>query len=328
MRRQTALILFFSVSLLSAAACSSDRMNAVAFYVPKGQVSERLVSESRIASTTAYGLYRSGQYLRALASYETSLSNLQMIDHEQEIANVRHNMASVHIALGNYRQAQNELDQALEANRRFGFAARVALNLAACGTIAERQKKPDDALAKYLEALRILQANEGAPGDIAQQYNNIGYVLRALKKHDEAIRYFTVGLRFSIPENLYGLIGEAYSGIGECYLALAQPALALTAFTSALNADKASENSLAIAADMKNLGLTDEALGMLPRAVAWFEKAIRINTSLKRLDRALADVDNLIRVQTALKNAVAVAELKRLRREILKVLAVLPNAPT
>ena len=50
------------------------------------------------------------------------------------------------------------------------------------------------------------------------------------KKHSAAIGNFTFGLGFSIPENLYPLIAEAYTGIGESSLALAQPAIALTAY--------------------------------------------------------------------------------------------------
>ncbi|GEM_PF-6514403 len=299
-------------------ACGGNRMTSVPLYIPSGPVSERILNEARIAGNIAFGLYQNGQYQQALTGYQTALSNLFLIDHEQEIANIRHNIAHIYIALAQYDKAQKETDLALDANRRFGFAGRIALNLATSARISERKKNPDPdkALALYREAILILFNNSGSRNDLAVQYNNCGYLLLGQKKYPEAIAEFSQAIRYAVSENFYAEIAAGYSGIGLANLAIGKPGDALVAFTSALNADKATENSPAIAQDLKNMGKACEALNKQELALEYYDRALRINMALRRFDRVRTDVEDLIRIQTALGNTEAVANLKRVLKDL------------
>lgn len=300
------------------AACGSSRMTAVPLYVPSGPVSERILSEARIAGNIAFGLYQNGQYRQALSGYQTALSNLFLIDHEQEIANIRHNLAQVYLALADYDKAQKETETALAANRRFGFATRVALNLATSAMISDRRGRPDAALALYREAIVILVNNSGSLRDLAIQYNNCGYLLLGQKKYPEAIPEFNQALRYALSDDAHAEIAASYSGIGRAQLALGQAEAALVSFSSALNADKATENSLAIAQDLKDIGRAWEALLQPEKAVGFYDRALRINTSLRRFDRMRKDINDLIRVQTGIGNTKAAAELRQVLRDLEK----------
>lgn len=311
MSRLKIFILVGILSLLLFGACKSNRMRAVPLYVPKGPVNELIFNEARIAGNIAFGLYQKGQYRQALSGYQVTLSNLFLIDHEQEIANTRHNLAQVYLALGEYDQAQREAETALAANRRFGFATRVALDLATLAMLNERRGRPGRALALYREAIVTLADNNGLARDLAIQYNNCGYLLLNQKKHLEAIAEFKLALRYALADEAHAEIAAAYRGIGRAQLALNAPEAALSSFVSALNADKAIEDSPAIAQSLKDIARAWEALGQLQNALEFYERALRINTSLQRFDRIKKDIGDLIRVQTALGNTKAIVELRQ-----------------
>jgi len=298
---------------LALLSCGGSSKRTVPDYVPAGPVQERILKEARIYEANAFDQYEKREYRISVENYQTALSYLTLIDNQQEIALVRHNMANVLIAANNLTRAETELELALRANRGFGYPLPSAANLASLGTIYEERADLEKALSYYREALELLQKNRGASGAIARQHNNCGYILLKQGKREEAEEQFQIALRRAKSANAHAEVGAAYNGIGECQFARKQTDFAVNAFANALTANKAAESSEDIAISLKNLARAYEALGDTENAIDHAERAYNINSILHLDARVRDDLDDLIRLHTVAGNTARAAEYKRLR---------------
>jgi tetratricopeptide (TPR) repeat protein len=305
------MILFFALTILS---CGGSSAGVKPDYVPAGPVQERILTEARVYEANAFDQYENRDYQPAIGNYQTALRLLTLIDNQQEIALVRHNMANVLIALHNHTGAENEIELSLRANRSFEYPLRIAANLASLGTIYEARSDLDKALSYYSEALDLLLKNRGSANMTARQYNNCGYILLKQKKYDEAKKQFDLALSKAKSAYAHLEAGAAYSGIGKYQFEMKQMDLALRSFGNALIAYKAAESSENIAISLKDLALTYEAQGDTGKAIDHTERAYNINRMLQLENRWRQDLDVLIRLHTNAGNTARAEEYRRLLR--------------
>jgi tetratricopeptide (TPR) repeat protein len=324
-------IFLIAAALIACVSCSGRATRADPPYRPGGPVNERILNDARTLARGAFDQYERGMYRRSLASYQTVLSNLFLIDHQEEIAFVRHNMANTLIALRHLDRAEEELRLSRQANESFGprFAPRVAANLGSLGTIYEERGQFDRALSHYREALTILKRNNGSANAIARQHNNCGFILLRQGRPEEAGAEFRLALRFANPANVYLEVGTAFSGIGRCQLALNMPDRALISFSNALTANKAAEAPAEIAASLKDLARAYEALGDPQKAIEHHDRALQVNLQLWLRDRITADttiisrlnadIRDLVRLHTAAGNTTAVQQLRPIIDDLIRL---------
>ena len=306
MRTTVRITLFLIAAALLCAACGNSTKPS---YTPRGPVNEFILNEARTETRNAFDSYERGLYEQSLVSYENVLNKLHLIDNQEEIAFVRHNMANTLIALGKLDRAEKELRLSLKANESFGLGPRVAANQGSLGTIYEAKGQLDPALAYYREALETLKKNKGGAVAFARQYNNCGFILLKQGKHEEAMKEFELARKYAAPANAYLELGTAFSGIGKCQSALGKHELAKPAFLDALTAHKAAEAPLEIAANLKDLSRTYEKLGEREEAIDHGERALRINDQFKLLERLKTDYDDLLRLHAAAGNTGRIKEL-------------------
>jgi len=119
------------------------------------------------------------------------------------------------------------------------------------------EKKPEEAIKKYEEAIKITPEN-------AYLYSDLGYAFYTLKRYNEAIKMFDIGIALDPKAETYTLLGNVHRQLEEYNKAI-------ETYNKAITLDPK------FAKAYYNLGLTYHKLKRYRDAVAEFNKAIKFN---------------------------------------------------
>ncbi|GBF78808.1 tetratricopeptide repeat protein [Aphanothece sacrum] len=176
----------------------------------------------------------SGNYLQETLQYFDA--PLLQVERTQEKARILTLLGYSQRTLGNYKQAQNFHEEALDIAREASdFPCEIA-NLNHLSRIFVQQKNHDDAI-NYSQRALILSRQVGNRLGEANALVNLGYgeIFRAkqidvmeAEIYEQAISYLQQGLKISERLDEHQSQALAYNSLGIAYLVLSQPATAIT----------------------------------------------------------------------------------------------------
>lgn len=268
--------------------------DSVPVFVPRGPAQTQILTEARANGIAGAAYYREGQYQKAKTEYEAAVRKLTLIDNYIEIGRVRLNLALIHIKLKEWSEAEAGLAAAgrIFAGKKLPEDQARAVSIR--GQLHEARGELDRALQAYQEALLILQQGQADLRDVSEQLGNIGYIQYRKQNDREAIRWLLQAVSLADRIRFYDHLPEYYTWLGEAQLRTGKPEIAANYFFNALTADKAAENPAGIATDLSNLGRAHLAQGKYAEAAQYLERAIGINTALRRTERVLRDLGLLL----------------------------------
>jgi CHAT domain-containing protein len=266
-------------------------------YTALSQAQGKQLSNLEAETLTRIGL---GEACRYLGLYSKALEHLQMAQKlarsQAENARVAHAIAEVRFALGQYREAQQEYETALQLRRRAGDQVGAAETLQRLGRVKHVSKAFTAAEKLYEEALLNLKgANTNARK--ASILNDLGVLYAAQGKMDKAKTTLEEALNMSRLGGNAGRI-QALLNLGALYRQMnqANPAIALLEEALALarrNGDKPSETKA-----LSELGETYLKFKKPAQAVPVLKSSIDIFESLRP---GLLDADKVALFETHLQ---------------------------
>jgi CHAT domain-containing protein len=193
------------------------------------------------------------------------------------------NVSSAYWMLGDRSSEMAYLTRAIDAQRRTGDEASLALQLHNAGTSLQTVGEYQKALVNLREALAIRTRLKNVRGQ-ASTMNGIGEVYRDLGRLQEALDYHTraAALRRTT-EDREGL-GQSLNNVGLTYRGLGDFAKARACYEEALQLRRATKNRRAEAIVLLNLGVLEYAdVKNLPAGLAYLREAQAINEALNNV---------------------------------------------
>ncbi|MCI5180536.1 MAG: tetratricopeptide repeat protein, partial [Candidatus Electrothrix sp. AW3_4] len=194
----------------------TDRLTALEMRLVAAQETGNREDEAQCQNDLGYTCRLSGNYEKALAYYEQSLSirrELGILRGEGETLN---NMAVVYRRQGEYGQSLRLYEQSLSIRWEIGDRKGEGVTLNNIGRLYYVQENYEQALLYCKQALPIRQEAGDKIGE-GRTLNNIGSLLRAQKKLNKALEYSEKSL--SMRRELGDRAGEAVTcwTIGQTY---------------------------------------------------------------------------------------------------------------
>jgi tetratricopeptide (TPR) repeat protein/CHAT domain-containing protein len=216
-----------------------------------------------------------GQYREALQALEQALEIYRAIGERKGESFALNNIGRVYSNLGQYPQALNYYEQALAIKKQVGDKVGEGITLSNIGIIYSNQGQYTQALKYHEQALLILK-QEGNKSGEGTTLNNIGIVYQRLGEYTQALKHFEQAL--AIRREVSDKVGEGaiLSNIGIVYDNLGQYPQALKYYEQALAIDKQIGDKAGEGRTLNNMGQVYYNLGQYPPALKSYEQALNI----------------------------------------------------
>jgi len=289
-------------------------------FVPKGASQTAILTDARALASSALIYYKKAQYEAAEKEYHKAIDKLVLIDNHIEIGKVKNNLTLIYIKLKQWKKADLSSREAIAVFKGRKLYPDLARSLATRGRIFEGRRKYRKALELYSRALDILSKHRGRAAFVAEQLSNIGYAHFKLKQHKRALCYFVQSATIHNRNRNYSALAQDYTYLGKSSLALKRTNDAMRYFQNALIADKVTENPFGIALSLRHISDCYFLTGRNREAAEHLSRSIRINTVLKRTRKIVTDLKQLIRIYKKMDDMKKVRQLSafynKLRKKI------------
>ncbi|HEU4630348.1 MAG TPA: tetratricopeptide repeat-containing diguanylate cyclase [Gemmatimonadaceae bacterium] len=220
--------------------------------------------------------YKGDEPARALAYGAEALRIFaRMPDDSAHVATLDE-MAWAYMTLAQYDSAVAYAERGRRLAERAGQRPGLARAISNLGTIAQRRGDPLRAVELFEEAL-VVQREIGAPREIANSLNNLGFVYSTdLAEYGVALDYHLEARRLRDPLRDTAAIALSLNNIGIVYGRLRQYDLALAYFDSALVLRRAQGSTARVAATLSNIGDMYQERGAYARALAPHRESLRL----------------------------------------------------
>lgn len=188
--------------------------------------------------------------------------------------------AEYHEALGDYAQAQDALQRALDIARREGNRRRLARVYIKLGTIAWRQGEFDEAQSMLDQALRNAEAADAA-SERADALYALGLVNRQQARYEEAQQCFAEDLAIRATAPNPEREARALNAMGNMRAVLHDPAGALVFFERALAIRRTIGDRAGVGGSLLAIGQCYSSMARLAEAEEMLHEALRIQRSIR-----------------------------------------------
>jgi eukaryotic-like serine/threonine-protein kinase len=228
-----------------------------------------------------------GQTDKALDLYKQALQIQRDLGNEQRQASILDNVGSAYLSKGQYEDALAYYQQALTLQEKLKLSDDLAITVKNLAVTNAKLGQFDQALAQYLKALDLYRSNNDAQGaaqdsyDMASVFEYQGRLGAALKSREDALKTFR-----DLKDRSFWM-GEILSGYGKSLALVGRPD----------EADKALEESLGIARELKNETLISQVIeyqgdtafyrGDVKAARVLHAQALQSATAAKNAERVL-----------------------------------------
>ncbi|WP_308301028.1 tetratricopeptide repeat protein [Crossiella sp. S99.2] len=185
-------------------------------------------------------------------------------------------LASACLRLGRYREAVDNLKQALDLFRAAGFRRGEATALRRFGGIYEPTGRYPEAIASLTQALEIYREIEDLIGQ-GEAENDLANVFLHTSRYDKAERRLESALRLYRRGGYR--VGEGISliNLGYLFLRTSRYPQAIEHFSAALDVNRATGSRLGIGGALNNLGHTYLRVGRYPEALDHLRRALAVH---------------------------------------------------
>jgi CHAT domain-containing protein len=211
----------------------------------------------------------------ALPLFSTLVNRFAAADDRNNEALARHFVGACHRRLGNFDQARQHLNTALEMRRTIGDDHGVAKTTNLLGLLEWDLGNYDQAISQFQSTEDVGKIIgdpkiEGAAlNNLSLVYDELGDYRTSLSQYERVLAIYA-GAEFPRGE------GDTHGNIGGVYLLLGQFRKALSSYEKALAISIELESSMAISQDHGNIGLAYLGLGDIDVAIDQFGKAIEL----------------------------------------------------
>lgn len=197
-------------------------------------------------------------------------------NYEYGVARCLFTRAKVYAKLGNYKNAEKDLNDALlifikQKNEEFIISCYTDF-----GNMAYTQGQYDQAIGQYIKGLRLSEKIASKEMQ-AKCLNNIGNVYFVQANFDKAIDYYKKAYEINKDLGDNEAMALTLDNIGLVYINKEEYELALFYQTSALKVVEKMDNKQFLAETLMNLGSLSMAMGKKDTALSYFQRAYEIH---------------------------------------------------
>ena len=283
MRQLPILFLLFisSFSLYSQNEIASDSLLVKLKYASDDSVKVATLLELSLS-------YRINDLSKSLDYAGEALELAKESDDSFLIANSLYRKGTIHLLMGDYNTALNDLLNSLrifEDLKSNKYLFPLNYNL---GGLYDRLENYDNALEYYFKALSIYntsvsQGEKIETGKIYGLYNNIGNIYQNRKETSTALQYYRKGLEAAIVQNDYVEIGVISNNLGKLLLELKQYEEALESLQKSLQAREKINDKMGMAKSYYFLGAYYMAVGENDKALEVVQKSLVLGKEVASL---------------------------------------------
>ena len=155
--------------------------------------------------------------VRAEQYYLKALGLAKKLNLKNVLAYTYSNLASLYEGLNRFKDQYDFAMKAALLGKQMGDEGIEATSLSRAAVALSSQNKFDDADKLNRQSMIVADASK-QPFNIYQAYSDMGIILRAQKKYNEAIPYFETAFRSLTKSDLYSReVGFSYFDLSECY---------------------------------------------------------------------------------------------------------------
>lgn len=224
--------------------------------------------------------YYTGEYAKALKSWESALSIQEELGNQKEIGTMLTNIGVIYKNWGDFQKAADYYQRNLDLQVEQGDTLQIARALSNMGNIyfyvGVDFSKALDFYFQSLEYFKII----GNKIDEANTYNNIGLVYRELLDYGEALVNFRNALRIFEFRNYKPGIASAQNHMGNIYLEGGNYTDALKYSQNALKINQEIGNRKEMASNLRDIGKVYSKWGKYDEALPYFNQCLQINKEL------------------------------------------------
>jgi tetratricopeptide (TPR) repeat protein len=222
------------------------------------------------------GIYRSlGQYQEALEYHQQALDIQREVGDRAGEGATLNSIGVVYDSLGQYQEALEYYQQALDIRREVGDRAGEGTTLNNIGGIYDVLGQYQDALKTCQQALDIRREVGDRAGE-GTTLNNTGLIYHTLGQYQEALEYYQQAL--DIRREIGDRTGEGatLNNIGGIYESLGQYQEALKHYQQALDISREIGDREVEGATLNNIGEVYRSLGQYQEALETYQQALDI----------------------------------------------------
>jgi tetratricopeptide (TPR) repeat protein len=261
-----------------------------------GCASDRPIMEVREEARDFEGMglasYRQGDFGQAIDSFERALEHNQRVGSFAGIASNLLNIARCYLHYGLYDNAERLADEAVEIYREAELPGGVADGYALLATIRTRQNRYDQAM-ELLEQSLELYDRAGDRSGRASALNSMGSIHLKRGEYGPAAELIDRAIGIYKKEKNHGGLAGAYNNKGYL-LQLQGDREVMEWYLLALEEDRYIENSLGISSDLHNIAGLHKENGDYDRALFYYKRALEVNRQLELVQRIESDLHNVI----------------------------------
>ena len=218
---------------------------------------------------------QSGKAQAALEPLSRAVALASELDNQEQKAQSLQYLGIAYQTLDKLDEAERNVEQSLEINKKLDRKAGIAGNYITLGDIESSLGKPDAALANYNQALTI-QREIGAKKDAANTLIFIGQLYEDRGQYDKALDLYKESLQAQRDAGDESMQAYCLNSIGSAYLAKGENDDALTYYQQALQLRDKLGVSLDTADTLHNLGEAYIKTAQYDQAMNVFMKAIQL----------------------------------------------------
>lgn len=159
-----------------------------------------------------------GEFKSAISNFLDAKNIYEEFNNTKALPYIYLKLGNIYIETGNLVEAEKWLKLGIESSKAINDIIKLGVGLNALGIVYQTQKKYDEALIKYFQALDAIK-DINPKYVVMQVYSNIGNVYRLQKKFDVAKMYQEKALKLAIELNIPASIASDYVNLGEIYYA-------------------------------------------------------------------------------------------------------------
>ncbi len=257
-------------------------------------IEESSVTEEkiRLLGVKGWAFLRKGEYDKAEKAWREGIKIAEEFGDDKEIAQTRHDIATINFRRGAYDKALELLEEALQIRRGLEDEKTLASSLNNIGVVCQNKGDLDKSLEHFEESLEISR-KIGDKRGISMSLNNIGMVYRDKGKLDSSLEHYKKSLEIDKKLGDKSGIGRSHNNIGELYRDKGDLDKSLEHLEKGLKIKKKLGDKRGIVMTLNNIGAVYSDKGELEKSLERHEESLEISKEIGD-KRGVADSLNYI----------------------------------
>lgn len=231
-----------------------------------------------------------GQYLNAIEAYQNAVEICNQTG--EKLLLKYNNIAAAYYLMGNYEKATDYYTMALKQFEVLGFKEKMINPYLGIGGINKVLGKYEKALEYYQKALQISQTVQNLGGR-SKALTGLATIYEKLNKNDSALIFYQEALQIAEDLKDKSSIALSLMNVGNVFVHLKKYDSAIEFYEKALKTNKLIDNKNGISESMTNMGVLFSEKGDMDRAILYLKESLEIARFIKSKDVMMEDNEEL-----------------------------------